>query len=55
VPQLYDSIGKNYAAYRKPDPRIAAMIVNSLGDARRVVNIGPVLVRMSQTIAISWP
>ncbi|HWA90194.1 MAG TPA: class I SAM-dependent methyltransferase [Rhizomicrobium sp.] len=26
--------------YRKPDPRIAAMIVDALGDARSVVNVG---------------
>lgn len=40
MPQLYDGIGKNYAAYRKPDPRIAAAIMTALGDAQRVVNIG---------------
>jgi len=40
VPQLYDSIGKNYAAYRKPDPRIAAAIMGALGGPRSVVNIG---------------
>lgn len=37
---LYDTIGKGYADYRKPDPRIAAMIEDALGDARTVINIG---------------
>ena len=37
---LYDTIGKGYANYRRPDPRIAGAIVNALGDARSVVNIG---------------
>lgn len=37
---LYDRIGLNYAALRRPDPRIAARIAGALGDARRVVNVG---------------
>jgi len=37
---LYDSIGRNYAMRRKPDPRIAAQIELALGDAAPVVNIG---------------
>ena len=37
---LYDTIGKGYADYRRPDPRIAALILDALGDARCVVNIG---------------
>lgn len=37
---LYDSIGGNYAQYRRPDPRIAAAIEAALGDATSVVNIG---------------
>ncbi len=37
---LYDTIGKGYANYRKPDPRIAAMISEALGDAASVINIG---------------
>ena len=37
---LYDTIGKGYANYRKPDPRIAAMILEVLGDAQRIVNVG---------------
>jgi SAM-dependent methyltransferase len=40
VSALYDTIGKGYANYRKPDPRIAAMIRGALGDARTVVNVG---------------
>lgn len=37
---LYDTIGKGYANYRKPDPRIAAKILDALGEARNIVNIG---------------
>jgi SAM-dependent methyltransferase len=37
---LYDSIGKSYASYRRPDPRIAAIIERVLGSARKIVNIG---------------
>ncbi len=37
---LYDTIGKGYADYRKPDPRIAAAIIEALGDARSVINVG---------------
>jgi len=37
---LYDTLGKGYANYRKPDPRIAGAILDALGDARSVVNIG---------------
>lgn len=37
---LYDTIGKGYADYRKPDPRIAAMIEDALGDAQTVLNVG---------------
>jgi SAM-dependent methyltransferase len=36
----YDAIGSGYARRRQPDPRIAAMIVDALGDARSVVNVG---------------
>ena len=36
----YDAIGRTYAATRRPDPRIAARLVDALGDARSVVNIG---------------
>ncbi|MBX3389838.1 MAG: class I SAM-dependent methyltransferase [Phycisphaeraceae bacterium] len=37
---LYDSIGTNYASFRKPDPRIAEAITLALGDAASVVNVG---------------
>jgi SAM-dependent methyltransferase len=36
----YDRIGVNYAALRRPDPRIAAAIDEALGDARTVRNGG---------------
>ena len=38
--QLYDEIGGNYRAYRRPDPRIAAAILEALGSAGTVVNVG---------------
>ena len=37
---LYDQIGVNYRAHRRPDPRIAAAIVDALGPARTVLNVG---------------
>jgi SAM-dependent methyltransferase len=37
---LYDTIGVGYRALRRPDPRIAAAIVEALGPARTVVNVG---------------
>jgi SAM-dependent methyltransferase len=37
---LYDTIGQTYSTFRKPDPRIASAILNALGDAKSVVNIG---------------
>jgi SAM-dependent methyltransferase len=40
VSALYDTIGKGYADYRKPDPRIAAMIKAALADAKTAVNVG---------------
>lgn len=36
----YDVIGHGYAAYRRPDPRIASAIHAALGGARTVLNIG---------------
>ena len=36
----YDAIGSGYAATRREDPRIAALIHEALGDARTVVNVG---------------
>jgi SAM-dependent methyltransferase len=38
--QLYDTIGVGYRALRRPDPRIAAAIVNALGPTASVVNVG---------------
>src|SRR5258708_5913189 len=37
---LYDSIGRNYAEFRRPDHRIASAIDAVLADAISVVNIG---------------
>jgi SAM-dependent methyltransferase len=37
---LYDTIGQLYSHHRQPDPRIAAQVVNALGDARTIVNVG---------------
>ena len=37
---LYDHIGIGYSAFRRPDPRIGAAILRSLGRARTVLNIG---------------
>jgi SAM-dependent methyltransferase len=39
-PNLYDQIGVGYTAHRQPDPRIAAAIVDALGPARSVLNVG---------------
>lgn len=36
----YDTIGVNYSALRKPDPRIAGMIGRALGSAKTVLNVG---------------
>jgi SAM-dependent methyltransferase len=36
----YDVIGRNYAELRKPDPRIAAAILEALGQATTVLNVG---------------
>jgi SAM-dependent methyltransferase len=36
----YETRGTGYAVQRRPDPRIAAMIHEALGDARTVVNVG---------------
>jgi SAM-dependent methyltransferase len=40
VSTLYDRIGGSYHATRKPDPRIAALILDAVGDARSVLNVG---------------
>jgi hypothetical protein len=36
----YDRIGATYSATRRPDPRIAGRILEALGDATSVVNVG---------------
>jgi SAM-dependent methyltransferase len=36
----YDSIGIHYAELRRPDPRIAAVIHQALGQAKTVLNVG---------------
>ncbi|GAA0382961.1 methyltransferase domain-containing protein [Micromonospora gifhornensis] len=36
----YETKGQGYAAQRRPDPRIAALIHAALGDARTVLNVG---------------
>ena len=36
----YDRIGLGYAAERRPDPRLAVMIHQALGDAETVLNVG---------------
>ena len=38
--ELYDAIGRGYAAHRRPDPRIAAAIVQALGPVGRLVTVG---------------
>ena len=38
--QLYDDIGRDYRAHRRPDPRLAAAVTRALGDAATVVNVG---------------
>ncbi|MFJ8623614.1 class I SAM-dependent methyltransferase [Kitasatospora sp. NPDC093550] len=37
---VYDRIGIGYSAVRRPDPEWAAIIRESLGDARTVINVG---------------
>lgn len=37
---IYDRIGHGYRRFRTPDPRIAALVREVLGDARTVVNVG---------------
>jgi hypothetical protein len=37
---LYDTIGKGYAAQRKSDPRIAAVLHRALSGADSLVNVG---------------
>ena len=39
-PRQYDTIGRLYSRYRRPDPRIAAQIEPALGDAGTVLDVG---------------
>jgi SAM-dependent methyltransferase len=36
----YDAFGHDYSTRRQPDPRIASRILQALGDARTVLNVG---------------
>jgi len=36
----YDDIGVGYAAVRRPDPRLGALILTALGQAGSVINVG---------------
>jgi hypothetical protein len=36
----YERIGVRYSAARRPDPRIADIIISALGDADSVANVG---------------
>lgn len=36
----YGAIGVDYTSYRQPDPAIAAAVVDALGDAETVLNVG---------------
>lgn len=38
--QVYDNISVGYASARPPDPRIHQLIVDALGDARSILNVG---------------
>lgn len=37
---IYDRIGLNYAQLRRPDPRLARVIQEALGEAQSVLNVG---------------
>lgn len=40
VADPYERLGSGYATRRRPDPRIARLVAQALGDARTVVNVG---------------
>jgi SAM-dependent methyltransferase len=40
VTALYDEIGRTYGRYRRPDPRIERVILEALGGARTILNVG---------------
>lgn len=37
---VYDTIGQDYTAHRRPDPRWAALIATELGQTARLLNVG---------------
>ena len=37
---VYDRIGRQYTANRRADPRWEALVLQQIGDARRIVNVG---------------
>lgn len=37
---VYDTIGIDYARYRRPDPRIEAILTEAVGSARSALNVG---------------
>jgi SAM-dependent methyltransferase len=39
-PRVYDQIGLGYSQVRRPDPRLARVISDALGDARTVLDVG---------------
>ena len=40
MPALYDSIGVGYSTGRRPDPRVADVILKAIGDSGSIVNVG---------------
>ena len=36
----YDTIGRNYTANRRADPRWESVVAAQVGDARRILNVG---------------
>jgi SAM-dependent methyltransferase len=39
-PAAYDRLGVGYRAHRRPDPRLAGVLADALGDAETVLNVG---------------
>ncbi len=44
----YERFGQQYSTIRRPDPRIAALVRQALGNATSVINVGAVTAPMSQ-------
>ena len=51
----YDTIGRGYTAFRRPDPRIAAQIWAAVGDATRIVNVGAGTGSYERATGPWWP